>query len=292
MRRIFLNLLSKAQKNRLRSWLCRLQLLCVRFFQSYAGPDLLVRLRLLGIRPGDSIMVHCAYGEEFGFRGSMSDLIAVFREAVGPDGHLWMVSMPYSGSASEYLAQGRLFDVRKTPSAMGLITEAFRRQPGVQRSANPMHPVLVAGPDAATLVAGHEHCVHSCGPGTPFERLLQRSGKVIFFNTTLKHFTFFHYLEHRVAGLLPFPLYREPAFKADVNDAAGVRIQVPVHGYSAEAMARRRDTILHEWLEARGVVRRTRIGATRLLAVDLQQVVQAFDEMTAAGRFFYTEAAA
>lgn len=290
MTRFLVDLLTRSQKNMIRSLLRKIRLQIVRLFAAYDNTGLIAALRSLGVKEGDAVMVHSAFGEEYGFRGSLRELIDAFLTAIGRNGSLLMVSMPYAGSALEYLRSDRTFDVRKTPSAMGLVTEAFRRMSAVKRSANPMHPVLACGSEAEFFVAGHEFCEYSCGPATPFEKLLQRNGKVLFFNTQLTHFTFFHYLEHRAREKLPVVLYHEPAFDASVVDATGMSIKVRVYAYSAETIARRRDTVLHDWLEKKGVVRRAKIGATNLILLDLQEVVAAFDEMTAAGLYFYDPA--
>lgn len=290
MTRFLMDRLSKSQKNAVRAFIRRTRLYCVRkwpSFTSFAPSDLVATLRHMGVAPGDSILVHCSFGEEFGFRGSMDQLIDAFLAAVGSTGNLLMVSMPYIGAASSYLGQAKVFDVRKTPSAMGLVTEAFRRRSGVVRSANPMHPVLVSGPRAAEFVAGHESCAFSIGPDTPFDRLLQKSGKVIFFNTRLTSFTFYHFLEHRIRTLLPFPLYTESAFAVPVINSSGVAGEVRVFGYSDQASARRQDWRLHAWLRRKKVVRSARLGVTRVMVLDLQEVVKAFDDMIAVGKSIF-----
>lgn len=275
------------QKNRIRSVLRRGRLAFVKKFRSYSAFDLTEKLRKLGLSAGDSVMVHCSFGDEFGFNGSIDDFINALLQVVGPSGNLLMVSMPYTGAASDYLGKGKVFDTRRTPSAMGLVSESFRRKPNVFRSSNPMHPVLAFGPAAQDIVADHESCMHSCGPGSPFGRLLDISGKVLFINASLSHFTFFHFFEHRIRHRLSFPLYTNQAFEVPVINMQGDRISVRVFGYSQEAIARRDDRILHKWLWSRRVVRSGRLGATTMLLLDLRETVIAFDEMTASGRFFY-----
>ena len=90
-----------------------------------------------------------------------------------------------------------------------------------------------------------------------------------------------------MSARLPFPLYGEPPFEAKVIDASGAPIVVRVSGYSEEARLRCRYRLLHDWLEQRRVVHRSRLGATKLIMLDLPKVVKVFDEMTAAGHFFY-----
>ena len=64
------------------------------------------------------------------------------------------------------------------PSRMGILSEMFRRQKDTRRSLNPAHPVLAAGPLASWFVEGHEECAYSCGPGSPFEKLIEKDAKL------------------------------------------------------------------------------------------------------------------
>ncbi len=193
----------------------------VRAFLSYDADRLAVCLRSLGLRPGDSVMLHSAFGAHFGFRGTIEELTNVFLDVVGPEGHLLMVSLPYRSSALEYLSNLKRFDVRNTPSMMGLVSEHFRRRTDVLRSLHPTHPVLVHGPKAHWFVDEHPTCAFPCGPGTPFDRLVSVDGKAVFFNVPFATFTFFHYLEDLVSSDLPFPLYTEKPFSVRVIDEAG-----------------------------------------------------------------------
>ena len=65
-----------------------------------------------------------------------------------------MVSMPYTRSTAAYLQAGVPFDVRQTMSAMGVITEMFRRKPGVVRSRQSGAPHLSPGPGGAMAHRG------------------------------------------------------------------------------------------------------------------------------------------
>ena len=274
-------------KKKLRAVHRRVRLALVRRFFSFGPEELLRALRSAGVQPGDSIMVHAAFESHHGFRGSVESANDTFLEAVGPRGHLLMVSLPYRSSSLQYLANLKQFDVRRTPSAMGLMSEFFRRRPEVLRSAHPTHPVLACGPQAEWFVEGHEHCAYPCGPGTPFDKLLQVGGKVAFFNVSFAYFTFFHFLEHRVGMNVGFPLYAEEAFEVPVIGRDGERLTVRTHAFAEEAIRRRRPEKLEGWLRGRGLIRTVRIGASALLLVDLREVVGVVDEMAKRREYFY-----
>lgn len=279
--------LKKTLKNKVRSILRKSRRATVRAFFSYEPKELVSALRTLGIAPGDSVMLHSAFEDHHGFRGSMDTLLDTFIETVGPDGNLLMVSLPYRTSTLEYLTKLKQFDVRKTPSAMGLVSEFYRRRKDVLRSLHPSHPVLVRGPRAEWFIEGHETSLYPCGPASPFGKLAEARGKVAFFNVSFAYFTFFHHLEHLVQDRLPFPLYHDPPFEVPVIDRNGERHMVKTLAYSQQALRRRRFEVLENWLWTHGVIRKGRIGASSLLLVRIEDVLKAVDDMTRQGVLFY-----
>lgn len=232
-------------------------------------------------------MLHSAFSPEHGFRGSINELIDTFAEAVGPQGHLLMVSLPYRSAALDWLQSGRRFDVRRTPSMMGMVSEVFRRRAGVVRSLHPTHPVLVQGPQAARFIAAHPDCLYPCGPATPFDELARADGRVLFFNVPIDMFTFFHYLEHQVSATLPFALYTDSPFDVPVVDASGRVRSVRTYAFAREAIRRRRPERLYDELRARGMVASQRIGATQLLAVRVQDAIACTQDLQQRGKLFY-----
>lgn len=282
-----LSTLPRSVKARIRSFYSRGRLCLVRAFRSYGPGELATCLRELGLQPGDSVMLHSAFSAHFGFAGSIEELTNAFLDAVNPSGNLLMVSLAYRTSSLEYLSKLKQFDVRKTPSMMGLVSEYFRRRPGVVRSLHPTHPILVHGPDAESIVAAHSNCLYPCGPGTPFDRLLELDGKVVFFNVEFAVFTFFHYLEHMVSTDLPFPLYTDRPMVVPVVDRDGGHTTVTTYVYSREAIQRRRFPVLEAELRRRGLIKSRRIGNGEVLAIRVRDAVECVEDMRRHGRYFY-----
>src|SRR2546426_3666300 len=124
-------------------------------------------------------MVHSSFDAFQGFRGSPADVIAALEAVVAPEGALIMPTLPFTGSAVEYASQDPIFDAESTPSQMGLITEAFRRSPGVLRSWHPTHSVAIWGKRAEELVSdrSEEHTSELQSPCNLVCRLLLEKKK-------------------------------------------------------------------------------------------------------------------
>ena len=78
----------------------------------------------------------------------------------------------------EYYKNNPFFDLSKTRSQMGIITELFRNYPGVKRSIHPSHSICALGPLADELTSNHHLCDSTFGKGTPYH-------KMTLFNTTI-----------------------------------------------------------------------------------------------------------
>jgi len=260
----------------------------VRKFRSFGKPQLIRALRSLGVERGDALMVHGSFdNNESGFTGTANEFIDTLMEVVGPHGHLLMVSLPYNSSTYEYLQQGKIFDVRKTVSHMGLLSETFRKRNGVLRSQHPTHPILASGPKATWLVEDHEKSLYPCGLGTPLDKLLQLGGKVLFFNVSFFNFTFFHYLEDRIKNRLDFPLFFPQPFAVPYIDIEGNRQMMRTYVHSLEANRKRRPQILKAEFDKQNLIKVGRLGASHLQVIGTRDAIRCFDNMTARGIFFY-----
>lgn len=285
LRRTLARHLSERSKRAIRSRLSAVKLRLVRTLLSYDGPALVARLRAAGIRDDDTVMVHANFAIDSGFRGTPADLVQALSGLLGGRGNLLMVSIPFRGAAVDYLARTPTFDVARTVSMMGMISETFRRQPGTRRSLHPTHPVLAVGAQAAEFVRGHEACIYPCGAGSPFDLFHRRNGKILLFDVGFGAMTFIHYVEDMFKDRLPFPVYGPQLFDAPVIDAHGDRRTVRTYTFNKTVPrdARRLEAVMRR----QGLVHASRVGNSRFLVVSAADVVSSFDAMLSAGDYPY-----
>ena len=254
---------------------------------SYTPEQLLEALRSLGVADGDTVLVHSGFSYSNGFVGAPGQVIDVLLEAVGRDGNLMMMSLPYTSSTYDYLQSLDCFDVTKTVSQMGLLTEIFRERKDVRRSLSPTHPILASGPKAEWILSGHENCAYACGAGTPFEKLVQLEGKIVFFDAAFGTMTFFHYIEDMYRDLLPWALYHPEAFEVPVIDEEGRRIVVFVYAFSPTIIKRRRPNEFEAEVRKRGLVRSSKVGNAQLEYVEVKPILDFVDGMVKRGNLFF-----
>ena len=266
----------------------RLKHLIVKHLLCYDGPALLRRLRRLGVRQGDTLMVHSSWKPLNGFRGRPADMIVALKQAVGETGLLVMPSLTYQNeSSAEFLARGVPMNVRRSPSKMGLLTEVFRRNREVVRSLSPTHPLLAWGRGASEFVAGHDQAVEPFGTGSPFARLLERDSWILGIDAPFSTVTFTHFVEDRLADRLPFPFYDPEIRMGTVIDASGQTLHCPVRVISAQANRLRREERYIAQLRRQGWLRHQRIGNTRLLLLRCREMVECAEKMAMRGELFF-----
>lgn len=125
-------------------------------------------LERFGVEPGDTILVHSSWDTLRVAFASPKEVLASLLDYIGPDGTLVMPAIPMLE-----IEDGVLFDVDRTPSKAGLLSEYFRRQTGVERSISINHSVCAKGPKAHYLTSEHHLGLTSWDEYSPYRRLAE-----------------------------------------------------------------------------------------------------------------------
>ena len=262
--------------------------LIIRYFLSYGSSALIRALQGRGVMPGDVLMVHSSWPPTNGFQGKPADMIHALKDVVGPSGLLSMTSMTYHNeSTREFLARQVPVKIRRSASKMGLLTEVFRRGKEVERSLNPAHPILAWGEKAQWFINGHDKTECSFGIGSPFDKLLELKGKILCVDAPFSTITFTHFLEDRIASVLPFELYEPEAMTGRVIDNDGVEHEVHTRVLSRTANSLRREERLVQALDESGLIQRFKVGNTRFLLIECEPMTQCVDKMALEDKVFF-----
>jgi len=164
--------------------------------------DFTGQLRSLGLKNGDVVLVHSsmkALGTNRTSLEIINDIIAV----IGPEGTLLVPALSYDNVTAEQPC----FSVLKTEPCIGLIPRTFFHMDGVIRSVHPTHSVCAIGKYAIEMTS--RHCVDETpvGPNSPFMKLPDYNGKILFIGDTVKSCTFMHGIEEIAKA--PYTLKKE-----------------------------------------------------------------------------------
>jgi len=164
-------------------------------------------LRRLGVRSGDTLMIHASLRAIGKVECGADGVLDALELAVGPDGtllmilgaeiaHDWVNRLP-EAERLPLLAGAPPFDSATTPvfHEVGLFAEVFRRRSGTLVTGNPSGRFGARGRLAQELLADapwHDYY----GPGSPPDRFCQFGGRVLRIGADLDTTTVLHFAEY------------------------------------------------------------------------------------------------
>ncbi|TSJ41243.1 AAC(3) family N-acetyltransferase [Fluviicola chungangensis] len=240
--------------------------------------QLIADLKACGIKEGDSVLVHSSFSKIGYVAGGPKTIVDGLLAVIGTTGNLLMPSSPNPGYQLDYIRNLKEFDVQNDPSKMGAITEYFRKLPGVIRSESPTEPVCCFGPKAGWFTGGHLSELTPYTQNSPFARLAQVHGKILYIGVTLDNAgTSLHVLEDAVPDF-SYPVYYPEVFHVSVKQADGTLVPVSVKVHNPEQSAKRKCDELLPMFEAKGVMQYSTIGKAKTLIFDAAKMLEVMIE--------------
>lgn len=182
-------------------------------------------LTRIGLRVGDTVMVHAAMRTVGPLLNGPDALSNAILDVIGPDGTMLVytswdsVHEDLLDARGQVLPQWRAhvpgFDLQVSRAVRmnGILAEFVRTMPGARRSANPGASVAAVGKLAAWITADHP-LDYGFGEGTPLSRLVEVGGRVLMVGAPWDTMTLIHHAHHL----------------ADIPDKRILRIEVPFAG--------------------------------------------------------------
>jgi len=167
-------------------------------------------LKRLGVRAGDVLLVHSAFGKLGWVVGGPQALIEALTQAVGVEGTVVMTAQTGLSDPAEWanppipkewVAEVRrtlpAFEREKTPArGQGVVPEYFRTYPGVKRSDHPEISFCALGKRARGLLSGHT-LEADFTDKSPLGKMVRANAKVLMLGTNYENCTALHLSEHR-----------------------------------------------------------------------------------------------
>lgn len=223
----------------------------------------------MGIAGGDVLVVHSSLKSIGHVIGGAAAVVWALREAVGPRGTILMPSFTYCLKAWRVPP----FDHASTPSRAGMITEVFRRSPGVIRSQHPTHSVVVCGALAREL--SHQSLdTPPLGIDSPFDRARKAGARILLIGVGQTRNSSLHLAE----ALAPAP-YLSVSFTPDQDHEVAwhlppgslrpAYVKVPQHPGTSEAFGG-----AEPFLREAGILRDATLGAAACQLLDANACVE------------------
>lgn len=150
--------------------------------------ELVAGFKDIGLQADDTVLVHSSYKSLGGVEGGPQAVIDALLEVLGPQGTLVMPTFNFDFN------KGQPWDVRSTPSQMGVLTELVRTDPRAKRVFHPIYSFAVIGKYAEELT--RERYKSSYERKSLFGKLRDLDGKIMIIGLSYNHsFTFVHHVE-------------------------------------------------------------------------------------------------
>jgi aminoglycoside 3-N-acetyltransferase len=240
--------------------------------------QLLEELRTMGIAEGDNLLVHASFSAIGYVEGGAENLINALKTVVGSNGHLLMPASPVAKLQYDYLKTNDTFDVLHTPSAMGILSETFRKLSGVLRSEHPTESVCVFGPKAEWFVKDHFGQPTPYNEGSPYFKLADKGGKILIIGRNIWVATSLHTLEDAVPDF-KFPVYAPEWFEVTVTGYDRLPKKMKTRAHNPEMSLSRHCFELTPLFENAGVLTHHKLGMADCVLLDAKGM---FDTMVKA----------
>jgi aminoglycoside 3-N-acetyltransferase len=183
-------------------------------------------LAALSVRKAGILLVHSSLKSLGPLPDGPETAVEGLVEAFGNDGTLLMPAFSYE----TVKAENPNFDTLNTPSCVGALPEFFRKRRGTMRSIHPTHSVCGIGPGAGQMLGGHSKDVTPCGKNSPFFKLKEEAGQILFIGCGLKPNTSMHAVEELVEP--PYLYDGWVDYRIKLADGRETAMRVRSHGFS------------------------------------------------------------
>ena len=158
----------------------------------------------LGIAQGDTLFIHSSFKSLGSVEDGASTVIAALETAVGAEGLILMPTFSLLPSREERVAA---WDINKTPSTVGWLTEFFRQMFDTHRSDHYSHAIAARGRDAKAFVSDHrrregyqspwDHYPwgKTYGTHSPMFRAYKANAKLLMLGVDYQTSTYIHLVE-------------------------------------------------------------------------------------------------
>ena len=168
----------------------------------------------LRLASGDLVYVHSGM-DGLNLEFPFYRILFLIQEVIGPNGTVVFPTYPnHRISSYEWLKQGNVFDIRKTPSYTGILTEFARRQRQAIRSLHPTKSVCAIGPAAAELTATHYLSPYPYDTNSPYYKLIAGGGKIVGLGATTNYISFGYCVDDALKEKFPVRVYHDELFAA------------------------------------------------------------------------------
>jgi aminoglycoside 3-N-acetyltransferase len=179
----------------------------------------------LGVKKGTMLFIHSSM-DFLNYKVSPEIILEILLDLVGEDGTLIFPAWHFSYRAEVYLQRDKIFDVKRSPTVLGLLPETARRHPNALRSVHPTTSIVAIGKYAKELIQDHEKSIYPCGEMSPFYKMMNYNAIIVGLGVNSNFLSFMHCPEDILREKFPIQTRTTQVFDAKVRNYDGTVISV------------------------------------------------------------------
>lgn len=170
----------------------------------------------IGITDGSVVFIHSSF-DTLNLTFSVHRLLEILLETVGINGTLLFPAWHFTIRAEEYLKKGLVFDVKRSPSVLGLLSEIARRHPSALRSIHPINSIVAIGKHAEEMINDHGKSIYPCDETSPYYKIIKYNGIIAGLGVDTNFLSFVHCPEDVLKQQFPVKTRLDTKFEAKVK---------------------------------------------------------------------------
>jgi len=228
----------------------------------------------LGVGNGDTVFVHSSIDQlNLGF--PFYRVLPLLQDLIGDRGTLLFPTYPQL-SSYEFLRRGEVFNVRKTPSYTGILSEVARRQANAARSLHPTKSVCALGSAADELTRDHHKSPYPYDVCSPYYKITEFDGKMIGLGVSTANLSYVHCVDDAFKEDFPVQPYHPELFAATCINAAGDKVIVETYAHDMRKMNHNIPRFMKTHVSSEACVD-LNLGGVKFFRADARRL---FDEMS------------
>lgn len=173
----------------------RLQKIKYNFFKKinkneFDNNDIRLKLDKLGLKNGDSVIIHASYRAFIGYKGTPEDFINLIFDIIGKDGTIIMPAFTNSHEEFSY----------NNSTTAGYIAETFRNMKGTERSLNVDFSMCSNGNNSNYYINEHVYSKYHFDEKSPYFKAINNNFKILLIGLDKKphKITLFHCVTYQL----------------------------------------------------------------------------------------------
>lgn len=169
----------------------------------------------LKIKQGSTVFIHSSM-DKLNLDFPVYKVLSILLDVVGEEGTLVFPNWHFRGRAEDYIKNNNVFNVKKSPTYLGLLPELARRHKKAFRSLHPTTSIVAIGKYAEMLVSEHHLDVYPQGVKSPFYKLINLNAQIIGLGEKVVSLSFVHCVEDKLKEEFPYKTLKDEIFDCKV----------------------------------------------------------------------------